>query len=110
MQFAKESIDDERGIHETITQSEFLSDFRKLAAETTRGCIVLEAPDKLADLVEKHAARDTTVRDTAVAELRALKPRTSQYSPGKEIPERSWLYRFAKRFWFNDFGTYDGLH
>ncbi|MFT5128608.1 MAG: MoaA/NifB/PqqE/SkfB family radical SAM enzyme [Rhodothermales bacterium] len=110
VQFAKETIDDERGIHETITQSEFLSDFRKLAAETTRGCIVLEAPDKLADLVEKHAANDTTVRKSAIPELRALKPRTSQYNPAKQIPERSWLYRFAKRFWFNDFGTYDGLH
>jgi hypothetical protein len=35
-------------------------------------------------------------------------PRTSQYHPGHEIPERNWYYRIAKRFLFNDFGVYDG--
>ena len=34
--------------------------------------------------------------------------RTSQYNPGNEIPEKNWLYRLAKRFWFNDFGVYRG--
>ena len=35
-----------------------------------------------------------------------MKPRPSQYYPGHEIPEKSWVYRFAKRHWFNDFGAY----
>ena len=35
--------------------------------------------------------------------------RPAQYNPGREIPEKSWSYRLAKRFWFNDFGTY-GRH
>ena len=35
-----------------------------------------------------------------------MKSRPSQYGPGQEIPERSWVYRLAKRFWFNDFGAY----
>ena len=26
---------------------------------------------------------------------------------GDEIPEKNWLYRLAKRFFFNDFGAYD---
>ena len=34
--------------------------------------------------------------------------RPSQYDPGHEIPERSWVYRLLKRFAFNDFGAYDG--
>ena len=34
--------------------------------------------------------------------------RTSQYNPGHEVPEKNWLYRLAKRFWFNDFGVYRG--
>ena len=34
--------------------------------------------------------------------------RTSQYSPGNEVPEKNWLYRLAKRYWFNDFGVYRG--
>ena len=41
-------------------------------------------------------------------ELAALEVRTSQYNPGGEIPERNWLYRLAKRYWFNDFGVYRG--
>jgi hypothetical protein len=62
----------------------------------------------LKQLVEKHAAKDSTVRGTALAELAVMRTRTSQYAPGQEVPERNVLYRLAKRFWFNDFGVYDG--
>ena len=86
--------------------SAFLADFRELAAQATRGCIVLERPDLVRKLVVKHGARDTTVRGTAMAELDAMTPRTSQYLPGAEIPEKHWFYRLAKRYWFNDFGAY----
>jgi hypothetical protein len=34
--------------------------------------------------------------------------RTSQYHPGHEVPEQSWVYRLAKRLWFSDFGVYRG--
>ncbi|MBL9093185.1 MAG: radical SAM protein [Planctomycetaceae bacterium] len=108
VQFAKESIHDPRPLKETIGKSEFLRDFRKLAASSTRGCIVLERPDLLKDLVEKHGARDTTVRGTALAELEAMECRPSQYDPGYEIPERSLAYRLIKKLGFNDFGAYDG--
>ncbi|HVC92312.1 MAG TPA: radical SAM/SPASM domain-containing protein [Pirellulales bacterium] len=110
VQFAKESIHDDRSVRETFQQSAFLRDFRELAASATRGCIVLERPDLLKGLVEKHGARDTTVRKTALAELEAMRPRPSQYDPGHEIPEKSWFYRFVKKHWFNDFGTYAGKH
>jgi MoaA/NifB/PqqE/SkfB family radical SAM enzyme len=112
VQFTKESIHqseaDSRTLKEKFLQSEFLRDFRKLAQSTTRGCIVLERPDLLRQLVEKHGARDATVRGTAAAELEAMTVRTSQYNPEQAVPEKSWLYRLAKRFWFNDFGVYDG--
>jgi MoaA/NifB/PqqE/SkfB family radical SAM enzyme len=113
VQFTRESIHsseaDPRSLKDKFLQSEFLRDFRELAQETTRGCIVLERPDLLKALVEKHAARDSTVRGTALAELEAMECRKSQYNPGREIPEKNWLYRLAKRFWFNDFGVYRGL-
>ncbi len=112
VQFTKESIHaseaDSRPLKEKFLQSSFLHDFRELAQQTTRGCIVLERPDLLKQLVEKHGAKDSTVRGTALAELEALEVRTSQYNPGNEIPEKSWLYRLAKRFWFHDFGVYRG--
>ncbi len=106
VQFAKEKIDDPRGLRATFRESEFLQDFRDLAAGSTRGCIVLERPDLLEELVAKHSARDTTVRRAALVELKGMQPRQSQFDPGKEIPERSWVYRFAKKHFFNDFGAY----
>jgi MoaA/NifB/PqqE/SkfB family radical SAM enzyme len=112
VQFTKESIHDKdgdtRSLRDKFLESEFLRDFRELAQSTTRGCIVLERPDLLKQLVEKHQAQDSTARGTALEELAALEVRTSQYNPGSEIPEKSWLYRLAKRFWFNDFGVYRG--
>jgi MoaA/NifB/PqqE/SkfB family radical SAM enzyme len=112
IQFARESIHstemDPRPLREKFRRSAFLNEFRTLAQSTTRGCIVLERPDLLKQLVEKHGARDATVRGTALAELEVMQVRTSQYNPGNEIPEKNWLYRFAKRYWFNDFGVYRG--
>jgi MoaA/NifB/PqqE/SkfB family radical SAM enzyme len=112
VQFTKESIhsthNDGRSLREKFIDSAFLHDFRDLAQSTTRGCIVLERPDLLKQLVEKHAARDSTARGTALAELDAMTVRTSQFNPGSEIPEKNWMYRLAKRYWFNDFGVYRG--
>jgi hypothetical protein len=79
-----------------------------LSQQTTRGCIVLERPDLLIALVEKHAATDSTARQTALQELSIMETRTSQFSPGNEIPEQNLLYRIAKRLLFNDFGVYAG--
>ena len=106
LQFATETIRDPRGVFETMRTSSFLRDFRELSAQATRGCVVLERPDLVKQLVLKHGARDTTVRGTALAELDAMRPRFSQYLPGQEIPEQHWMYRLAKKYWFNDFGAY----
>ena len=107
IQFATENITDSRGIFETLTKSSFLKDFRDVAAQHTRGCIVLERPDLVKALAAKHGAADTTIRQTAVAELDSMVPRTSQHRPGEEIPEKHWMYRLAKKYFFNDFGVYD---
>ena len=110
VQFAKESIhdraDDRRSLRDKFVHSEFLRDFREVAAEATRGCIVLERPDLLKALMDKHSARDTTARQQTAVELEAMRSRPSQFDPGHEIPERSFFYRFAKKHWFNDFGVY----
>jgi MoaA/NifB/PqqE/SkfB family radical SAM enzyme len=112
VQFSTESIHrkngDKRSLRQKFVRSAFLREFRELSQQTTRGCIVLERPDLLKALVEKHHAVDSTARQTALAELEALETHTSQYSPGNEVPERNWLYRLAKRFCFNDFGVYAG--
>lgn len=107
VQFAKESIYDEKPLAETFNESDFLRDFRSLAASETRGCIVLERPDLLHELTVIHSAKDTTARHTAAAELLAMTPRPSQDNPANALPEKSFAYRFAKKWFFNDFGAYD---
>ena len=106
IQFARETVRDRDSLFDTMTQSAFLREFRETAARTTRGCIVLERPDLVHDLVTKHSARDTTQRGTALAEIDRLQPRGSQHNPGQEIPEEHWAYRFAKKHWFFGFGAY----
>ncbi len=109
IQFATDTIHDPRGIHRTMRDSAFLADFRRLSARSTRGCVVLERPDLVKELVVRHGARDTTLRQSAMKELEAMEPRFSQWLPGEEIPEKHWMYRWAKRFAFNDFGAYRHL-
>jgi hypothetical protein len=106
IQFAKETIHDQPSIYDIMNESAFLRDFRNAAAEATRGCVVLERPDLVKQLVMNHTARDTTQRKTALAELDKLQPRNSQHNPGNEVPEDHWAYRFAKKHWFFGFGAY----
>lgn len=106
IQLAKESIHDERPLAETFNNSAFLRDFRELTAGQTRGCVIMERPDLLIELAERHGARDTTARKKVIDELKKVEPRRSQYQPGDEIPERSFVYRWAKKYAFNDFGAY----
>jgi MoaA/NifB/PqqE/SkfB family radical SAM enzyme len=106
IQFARETIHDDPSIYQLMNKSAFLRDFRETAAAHTRGCIVLERPDLVEQLVARHGARDTTQRQAALAELAAMTPRTSQHQPGHEIPEDHWAYRFAKKHWFFGFGAY----
>ena len=108
IQFAKESIHDERPLDQVFNESDYLRDFRKTAAEHTRGCIVLERPDLIESLADRHGAKDSTARKKALEELRAASAHSSQYAPGMEpIPEKSWAYRLAKKFAYHDYGVYD---
>lgn len=107
IQFANEKITDNDGdIFKTMTESTMLDDFRKTAAEATRGCVVLERPDLLKTVVDRNESRDTTARGSARVELDGMTSLNSQHNPGNEIPEKHWLYRFAKKHWFFGFGAY----
>jgi MoaA/NifB/PqqE/SkfB family radical SAM enzyme len=106
IQFSNDSIHDERPLREVFNDSEFLRDFRTAAATHTRGCIALERPDVMKQLVAKHSAKDSTARNTAIEELDAMTARPSQYNPGSEIPEKSWAYWLAKKLAFHEYGVY----
>ncbi|MEO2088685.1 MAG: radical SAM protein, partial [Gemmataceae bacterium] len=107
IQFATENINtSKKNVYDLLTQSAFLKEFREESAKVTRGCIVLEKPQLIKELVVKHGAKDTTARKTAMREVEAMTPRNSQSNPGHEIPEEHWAYRFAKKHWFFGFGAY----
>ena len=108
IQFATETIHDARPLSDVMKSSAFIRDFRETAAGVTRGCIVLERPDLVRELVLRHGARDTTHRapGAGLAEIEAMQARQSQHLPGSEVPEEHWMYRFAKRHWFFGFGAY----
>jgi len=76
------------------------------SSEMERDVIDTRAADSAPEPATDSAAPDSTARGTAMAELEAMQSRPSQDAPGEEIPERSWFYRFVKKHWFNDFGTY----
>lgn len=106
LQFAKENIRDRNSLYETMTNSEFLYDFRETSAAATRGCVLLERPDLVQEIVLRNEAQDSTQRGTGLAELAAMQPHSSQYNPEEQIREEHWMYRFAKKYWFFGFGAY----
>ncbi|HOW65119.1 MAG TPA: radical SAM/SPASM domain-containing protein [Candidatus Paceibacterota bacterium] len=106
VQFARENVKDGQGLVDLVVQSEFLGRFRDFAARTTRGCVLLDRPDLLRQFLKEQKARDTSGRETAFAELEAMVSRPGHHLPGREIPEKHWVYRFAKKHWFFGFGAY----
>lgn len=106
LQFAKENIGDGSGLYDVFNNSEFLARFRRMSCETTRGCIIMEHPDKLSDFIQTEGAVDSSGRGSLLNELGGMCACGSHHQPGEEIPERSWAYRFAKKNWFFGFGAY----
>ncbi|MFP4053506.1 MAG: radical SAM/SPASM domain-containing protein [Phycisphaerae bacterium] len=106
VQLAMENIHDGCDLAELIEGSSFLKEFRDLASRTTRGCILLERPDLLQEFARRRGARDSTGRGSVMQELEAMQCLPSQHQPGREIPEKHWAYRFAKKHWFFGFGAY----
>jgi MoaA/NifB/PqqE/SkfB family radical SAM enzyme len=106
LQLAGEHVGDGTDLYERLTNSAFLREFRSVAAGTTRGCVIMERPDLLRELAVKTGATDSSGRGTMDAELCELLPCSSHHLPGREIPETSWTYRVAKKYWFFGFGAY----
>ncbi|MFW6303910.1 MAG: radical SAM/SPASM domain-containing protein, partial [Candidatus Sumerlaeota bacterium] len=106
MQFARENIKDSDDLEALVGNSEFLASFREFASETTRGCVLLEAPEKLLDFMKRVDAKDSSGRGQAFEELAAMGALPGHHLPGREIPEKHWAYRFGKKNWFFGFGAY----
>ena len=77
--------------------SEYLADFRKAGRGGDARLHRPGAAGHREGTGDKHAAKDTTHREPALAELEAMTARNSQYNPGNEMPEEHWMYRLAKK-------------
>ena len=107
LQMAKDYINhDGTNMEEVFKNSEFLADMRKMTAESSRGCILLEDPEKLVDFLEKNKAIDTTSRKTVLEEYKKMTPLAGHNLKGDEIPEENSIYKMVKKKYFFGFGAY----
>jgi MoaA/NifB/PqqE/SkfB family radical SAM enzyme len=106
IQFALDSVRKNGAVASTIENSEFLRAFRRFSSGTTRGCVLLEAPDKLAQFIDEWDARDSSGRGTGRSEIAAMRKLPGHDMADEAIPEKHWAYRFAKKRWFFGFGAY----
>jgi MoaA/NifB/PqqE/SkfB family radical SAM enzyme len=107
LQMAVESINDTgSNLTGIMERSEFLAGLRRLTAEKSRGCILLDDPHGLVEFLEAHGAIDTTARGTVMEELRAMTPMADHDMTGGEIAEQNPFFRLLKKRWFFGFGAY----
>ena len=106
IQFAGENVGNGADIANIIENSEYIGDLRKGITQRTQGCILLDDPGHLHKMLKDVNAYDSSKRNKAYEELKQMKPCAGHHIPGKEIPEKSWVYRFAKKYSFFGFGAY----
>ena len=106
LQFAKDRISDGSDIGEVLEKSEFLDKFREYVSGCGRGCIILNDPEGLRTFLTENEAEDSSGRGTGDAELAAMNKLPCHHVPDVKIPEKHWLYRLAKKYWFFGFGAY----
>ncbi len=105
LSFATNKVSDNNyDLYKTINESSYLRGFQEFVKDRTKGCVILENPQELAEFIQSHGAKDYSARD-AIKEIGSGKPRQSQHMPGKEIPESYWLYRFLKNNVFFGMGA-----
>lgn len=107
LQMAKEFINaDASNLVEIFHNSEFLASLRKMTAETSRGCILLENPQKMLQHLQEWNAIDSTSRGTVAEEYAAMRVVAGHDMQGEEIEEKSKIYRMLKKRYFFGFGAY----
>jgi MoaA/NifB/PqqE/SkfB family radical SAM enzyme len=85
--------------------SELLRDFRRQIRSKTNGCVLMEDPAWVKDFAEKHNALNTSNRPEYLEEL-ASSPSVKSHGSCPVIPEKSLIYRMAKRTAFFGMGAY----
>lgn len=98
--------EDGSDLAELFANSEFLYEFRYEASRGSRGCILLEDPQKMVELLENFEATDTTSRQKVMEEYKKMVPTAGHNQKGQEIPEKNVFYKWVKKKYFFGFGAY----
>ncbi len=107
LQFSMDNVQgDGSELTDLMEKSQFMQRFRDFVAKDTQGCILLKDPKKLEQFLRAEGARDSSGRGTAYAELEKMSPCPCHHQAGAPIPEKSWMYQIAKKYFFFGFGAY----
>jgi MoaA/NifB/PqqE/SkfB family radical SAM enzyme len=107
VQMSKEFINESgTNLKELFVNSTFLADFRKLTADHSRGCIILENPELMVDFLVKQGAIDTTSRKNVLREFKKMNALPGHDLKGEEIPDKNIFYRLVKKKYFFGFSAY----
>jgi MoaA/NifB/PqqE/SkfB family radical SAM enzyme len=85
--------------------SEFLKEFKSGILQKTKGCVIMEDPAWLKNFAENYSAINTSGRPGMLAEL-ANAPLISSHGSCVNIPEKSMIYKLAKKTAFFGMGAY----
>ncbi len=104
IQLARENIVD-GNIKNLYENSEFLKDFRNSILHKTKGCVLMEDPLWISRFAQKHDAMNTSNRPEMLTQFENA-PVVTSHGSIPAIPEKSWIYRFAKETAFFGMGAY----
>ena len=97
---------DASNLAEIFNNSKFLADLRHMTAQTSRGCILLEDPQKLASFLKQYNVSETTTRQTFMAELEKMTHHAGHDMRDDAVAEKNPLYRLLQKHYFFGFGAY----
>jgi MoaA/NifB/PqqE/SkfB family radical SAM enzyme len=86
-------------------ESLFLKEFKQELSQKTSGCVFMEDPEWVAEFADRHVATDTSGREDEIVRLKKM-PKVPSHGSAKRVPEKSKLYRFAKKRAFFGLGSY----
>ena len=98
--------DDASNMTELYEKSEFLAGMRRQIAQDLRGCILMENPQRMVEIIRGFDVQETTSRGTAMKEYLGMRPLPSHDMKEHIIPEKSAPYRWLKKHYFFGFGAY----
>jgi MoaA/NifB/PqqE/SkfB family radical SAM enzyme len=104
IQFAADKTG-EQPLDELYRNSAFLNELKQEIPHKTSGCVIMEDPAWVVEMAEKHGATDTSGRGNEAERLRKM-PKVPSHGSGIPVPEKSWVYRFAKKKAFFGLGAY----